>query len=76
MSVGPQPDSEPVWFKSSYSGGNTTECVEAAFLPEGVCIRDSKVPEHPHLTVSASAWARFVDASLRSGRCRWRSSSA
>ncbi|MET9129347.1 DUF397 domain-containing protein [Streptomyces antibioticus] len=64
MPVGPQPDSEPVWFKSSYSGGNTTECVEAAFLAEGVRIRDSKVPEYPHLAVSAAAWARFVDASL------------
>ncbi|MET9060037.1 DUF397 domain-containing protein [Streptomyces antibioticus] len=65
MSVGPQPESEPTWFKSSYSGGNTTECVEAAFLPEGVRIRDSKAPDYPSLTVSASAWAWFVDASRR-----------
>ncbi|MFF4759049.1 DUF397 domain-containing protein [Streptomyces sp. NPDC001292] len=48
------------WFKSSYSGGSGTECVEAAFIPPGVLVRDSKRPEHPHLTVSAEAWASFV----------------
>ncbi|MGW4818780.1 DUF397 domain-containing protein [Streptomyces sp. NPDC004227] len=48
------------WFKSSHSGGSGTECVEAAFVPSGVLVRDSKQPEHPHLTVSAGAWARFV----------------
>ncbi|MFF8971525.1 DUF397 domain-containing protein [Streptomyces sp. NPDC014995] len=47
MSVGPQLASEPVWFKSSYSGGNATEYVEAAFVPKGVLVRDSKVPEGP-----------------------------
>lgn len=60
MSLGPQPVSGLVWFKSSYSGGNTTECVEAAFVPSGVLVRDSKRPEHPHLTVSADAWTGFV----------------
>ncbi|PZH13382.1 DUF397 domain-containing protein [Streptomyces sp. NTH33] len=60
MSVGPRSVSELVWFKSSYSGGNTTECVEAAFAPSGVLVRDSKQPEHPHLTVSAEAWTGFV----------------
>ncbi|MFE1752739.1 DUF397 domain-containing protein [Streptomyces anandii] len=60
MSLGPRSASEPAWFKSSYSGGNTTECVEAAFVPSGVFVRDSKRPEHPHLTVSAEAWRDFV----------------
>jgi hypothetical protein len=64
MSVGPQPASEPVWFKSSYSGGNTTECVEAAFVPNGVRIRDSKTPDCRCLSVSAVAWSRFVSASF------------
>ncbi|MET9778514.1 DUF397 domain-containing protein [Streptomyces sp. NPDC006367] len=58
-SVG-QHHSEPTWFKSSYSGGNTTECVEAAFVPSGVLIRDSKHPEGPCLSVSAGAWHRFL----------------
>ncbi|MFI5812810.1 DUF397 domain-containing protein [Streptomyces sp. RPA4-2] len=56
------------WFKSSYSGGNTTECVEAAFVPSGVCIRDSKHPEGPQLPVAAEAWATFIAAAaLRDG---------
>ncbi|MFE3857990.1 DUF397 domain-containing protein [Streptomyces griseorubiginosus] len=54
--------SESVWFKSSYSGGNTTECVEAARVAAGVLIRDSKNPERPHLAVSAFAWVRFLSA--------------
>ncbi|MFJ9018402.1 DUF397 domain-containing protein [Streptomyces sp. NPDC102259] len=63
MSAGPQPASEPVWFKSSYSGGNTTECVEAAFVPAGVLVRDSKTPHGPRVSVSADAWTRFMGAS-------------
>ncbi|KUO02002.1 DUF397 domain-containing protein [Streptomyces caeruleatus] len=63
MSLGPQPThADEVWFKSSYSGGNTTECVEAAFAPFGVLVRDSKRPAHPHLAVSARAWASFLAA--------------
>ncbi|MFK4064896.1 DUF397 domain-containing protein [Streptomyces sp. NPDC029674] len=56
------PCSAPVltWYKSSYSGGNTTECVETAFLPGGVLIRDSKRADGPRLLVSSTAWARFV----------------
>ncbi|WP_329264343.1 DUF397 domain-containing protein [Streptomyces pseudovenezuelae] len=60
MSVGPQLVSEPAWFKSSYSGGNATECVEAAVVPFGVLIRDSKRPGYPHLTVSAPPWGEFL----------------
>ncbi|MEU5597298.1 DUF397 domain-containing protein [Streptomyces sp. NPDC020298] len=54
--------SELHWFKSSYSGGSGTECVEAAFTPSGVLIRDSKQPGHPHLAVSATVWAGFLAA--------------
>lgn len=53
---------EPAWFKSSHSGGNTTECVEAAFVPSGVLIRDSKQPEGPWVRVSTRAWDWFVTA--------------
>ncbi|MFH8799323.1 DUF397 domain-containing protein [Streptomyces sp. NPDC017936] len=60
MSVGPQPISEPAWFKSSYSGGNATECVEAAFVPEGVLVRDSKVLGGPRVSLSAEAWVKFL----------------
>ncbi|WP_328502955.1 DUF397 domain-containing protein [Streptomyces sp. NBC_00457] len=65
MSVRPQPVFELVWFKSSYSGGNATECVEAAFIPGGVLLRDSKQPEAPHVRVSAGAWGKFLAASVK-----------
>ncbi|GGR78460.1 DUF397 domain-containing protein [Streptomyces aureoverticillatus] len=50
------------WFKSSYSGGNTTECVETAFAPNGVLIRDSKRADGPRLLVSSSAWDHFISS--------------
>jgi hypothetical protein len=57
-----EPHSAPAydWVKSSYSGGNTTECVEAAFTSTGVLVRDSKQPENTHLIVSARAWTQFL----------------
>ncbi|MFF8640281.1 DUF397 domain-containing protein [Streptomyces sp. NPDC015345] len=60
MPVEPLSPSALSWFKSSYSGGNTTECVEAAFVPPGILIRDSKQAGGPHLLVSSAAWARFI----------------
>ena len=59
----PVPDGvaeEPRWFKSSYSGGNATECLEAAFGHVEVLIRDSKQPAGPRLSISAATWSRFV----------------
>ncbi|MFD7975987.1 DUF397 domain-containing protein [Streptomyces sp. NPDC059071] len=49
------------WFKSSYSGGNTTECVECARTDVGALVRDSKRPEGPVLAVQADAWRVFVE---------------
>jgi hypothetical protein len=60
MPAEPRPLSKPVWFKSSYSGGNTTECVEAAFVPRGVLVRDSKQPGRIQISVSAEAWTGFL----------------
>ncbi|MGI5408828.1 DUF397 domain-containing protein [Streptomyces chartreusis] len=65
MPVGSHPASESAWFKSSYSGGNTTECVQAAFTSSVVLIRDSKRPDSAHLTISAGAWAAFVTGTRR-----------
>jgi hypothetical protein len=64
MSGVPQPAPNLDWFKSSHSGGNTTECVEAAFLSSDVLIRDSKQPGNPHIVVSTTAWASFVAGTL------------
>ncbi|MFJ2441233.1 DUF397 domain-containing protein [Streptomyces sp. NPDC087658] len=54
-----------VWFKSSYSGGNTTECVEAACLPRSTAVRDSKDPEGLRLAFGRAAWSGFIEALRR-----------
>lgn len=62
MPAAPQLPPVHAWFKSSYSGANATECVEAAFVPAGVLVRDSKRPEGPHVAISAEAWGKFLAA--------------
>ncbi|MFM9700807.1 DUF397 domain-containing protein [Streptomyces europaeiscabiei] len=54
--------SEHQWFKSSYSGGSGTECVEAAFIEDGAAVRDSKDLSIPWLTFSRRAWGSFITA--------------
>ncbi|OLS99636.1 DUF397 domain-containing protein [Pseudonocardia sp. CNS-004] len=59
-------DDELRWFTSSFSGGNGDACVEVAFLPGAVAVRDTKdraVPAHVH---SAAQWAQFL-AGVRAG---------
>jgi hypothetical protein len=53
------------WFKSSYSGGSGTECVECAYLSHGALIRDSKCVSGPALRVRTETWRRFLDAVRR-----------
>ncbi|MBZ6230105.1 DUF397 domain-containing protein [Streptomyces olivaceus] len=53
-------DPELRWFKSSYSGGSGTECVECAYVSHGALIRDSKCNGGPILNVRPQAWLRFV----------------
>ncbi|MEU2248920.1 DUF397 domain-containing protein [Streptomyces sp. NPDC019224] len=60
---------ESAWFKSSYSGGNETECVEAAFIGDGAAVRDSKQPRQGQFRVRATAWSDFV-SSVRKGALR------
>jgi len=50
------------WFKSSYSGGSGTECVECTYVTDGTLIRDSKHAAGPLVSVGAEAWGRFVGA--------------
>jgi hypothetical protein len=54
--------SEPHWFKSSYSGGSGTECVECARGVDGALVRDSKGNGGPVLAVRAHAWQAFIRA--------------
>lgn len=45
------------WRKSSHSnGGNNADCVEVAFTPGAVAVRDSKAPTSGTLTVSPETW--------------------
>ncbi|MDX3588607.1 DUF397 domain-containing protein [Streptomyces europaeiscabiei] len=49
------------WFKSSYSGDEGGQCLEVAFHPHTVHIRDSKNPEDdPTLRLSPTAWSSFI----------------
>ncbi|MGW1022867.1 DUF397 domain-containing protein [Streptomyces sp. NPDC002577] len=55
-----EPSLEIAWFKSSYSGAEGGECLEAAITPDTVHIRDSKAPARAQLTFRPSEWAAFV----------------
>ncbi|MFD3929296.1 DUF397 domain-containing protein [Streptomyces sp. NPDC058614] len=51
---------ELAWFRSSYSDSSGGECVEVA-TTSAIHIRDSKAPHRPHLTVSPTTWADFLN---------------
>ncbi|MDG9720394.1 DUF397 domain-containing protein [Streptomyces sp. DH24] len=53
------------WFKSSYSGGSGTECVECARVEAGVLIRDSKQRKGATLTIADEPWLALIDAVQR-----------
>ncbi|TDD93010.1 DUF397 domain-containing protein [Actinomadura rubrisoli] len=54
------------WRKSSYSGGESGQCVEVAQASALVGIRDSKNPQAGHLTVDRAAFAALV-SQVKSG---------
>jgi hypothetical protein len=47
------------WRKSSYSAAQTA-CVEVAFVPERVAVRDSKNTAGPTLAFAAPTWHTFL----------------
>lgn len=47
------------WRKSSYSGGASSNCVEVA-ASDAVLVRDTTDRDGFTLSVSASAWSRFL----------------
>lgn len=49
----------PEWRKSSRSAGDN--CLEVTFANGGVLVRDSKAPQGPVLSFSASNWSNFVE---------------
>ncbi|GHF66950.1 DUF397 domain-containing protein [Streptomyces griseosporeus] len=50
------------WFKSSYSGGSGTECVECAHVASGMLVRDSKSTSGVCIEVGPKAWRAFISA--------------
>jgi hypothetical protein len=52
--------STPAWRKSTRSDTSGNACVEAAQLPDGVGLRDSKNPDAGHLTVSPGAFGSLL----------------
>jgi hypothetical protein len=59
MTVPASLPSNVVWQKSSLSNGDGNVCVEIAFLPAALAMRDSKDPAGGALVVSATAWHAF-----------------
>ena len=55
---------ERAWRKSSHSGGNANECVEAAIVPSGMAVRDSKLCAQGHLVVPSRSWM-FLTVALK-----------
>jgi hypothetical protein len=51
---------EPAWFTSSFSGGNSNNCVEVAFSSEGVAVRDTKDRALPPHRYPAADWTAFL----------------
>ncbi|GAA3169649.1 DUF397 domain-containing protein [Streptomyces virens] len=54
------------WFKSSHSGNEGGECLEAAVTPGAIHIRDSKAPARARLSFPAVEWSAFVRYATRS----------
>ncbi|MDQ1038406.1 hypothetical protein QFZ75_004822 [Streptomyces sp. V3I8] len=53
---------ESRWFKSSYSGGSGTECVECNHVADRLRVRDSKRVDGPVVAVRIQTWRAFVRA--------------
>ena len=53
-------DSTP-WRKSSYSGTNGGDCVEAADMEGRILVRDTTDRGGVVLSISPDAWLRFTD---------------
>jgi Domain of unknown function (DUF397) len=57
---------DAAWRKSSYSNPSGN-CVEAAHLPGGVALRDSRFPDGPALVFAGATWDAFLAGVKRRG---------
>ena len=53
------------WRKSSFSEQPQGNCVEVAFAPAGVAVRDSKNAGGPILTIDTTGWRALTAALTR-----------
>ncbi|MEU6442080.1 DUF397 domain-containing protein [Streptomyces sp. NPDC047046] len=53
-------DAALVFHKSSYSSGNSGNCVEVARTASAVWVRDSKDLARPAFRIGAAAWEAFL----------------
>jgi hypothetical protein len=65
----------PIWRKSSYSGGESGQCLEVSFGRDEACaahvpVRDSKNPHGPAVVFTSGAWTAFVGAVKAADRPR------
>jgi hypothetical protein len=51
---------ELIWRKSSFSGGQSPNCVEVAATNGGVAVRDSKAPSGAMLILSTGQWHALI----------------
>lgn len=50
------------WRKSSYSGNETSNCVEVADFSQSIAARDSKDLSRPALSFPRASWSSFISA--------------
>ena len=48
------------WRKSSFSTDSGSQCVEVAFGPASVAVRDSKNAAGPRLTIDHEGWRALI----------------
>jgi Domain of unknown function (DUF397) len=49
------------WRKSSFSSEPDGNCVEVAYAPTGVAVRDSKNTGGPMLTIGLTGWRALIN---------------
>ncbi|PDP88762.1 DUF397 domain-containing protein [Glycomyces fuscus] len=52
----------PEWKKSTYSGGNGGQCVEARRTSAGAAVRDTQNRHLGHLEASGAEWTALLEA--------------
>jgi hypothetical protein len=60
----PATEQDTGWFKSSYSGSASVNCVEVRITSTTVLVRDSKNSHGPEVHFGPTAWHGFLGTTL------------